>query len=158
MQNNMESSFKEDQSCDKRMGMYKNFRVGIVKAFDKSDTEIPVVTIEVFESCNGVDGPYIATYNLSIEVDPKFSVSNEDVGKWALVGFYMQGFKVAKGRSYISLKLRHFETFDQFGEVVGLTIKDTRTPDGTRLVFIPSAALETSREISDSCTFNKSLK
>jgi hypothetical protein len=77
----------------KRIGMDKNFRVGKIMFISKRQ----YMLIDVIEMCNEDDGNAIVprSYNLWIYIDDKWksNVTNDLIGQWVAVGFYMQSFR-----------------------------------------------------------------
>jgi hypothetical protein len=76
-----------------RIGMDKNFRVGRVKHVARDRKNI---LLDVIEYCNEDDGSVRpVNYNLWIYFDTKWDkhVSKDLLGKYVVVGFYMQSFR-----------------------------------------------------------------
>jgi hypothetical protein len=155
----MGSYFNEAQP---RQGMYKNFRVGVVKYFSKAkpnEGKPPHLLIEVIEVCDGVTGRYYSTYNLYVEVDRRFSerVGIASVGRWILFGFYVQSFK-DESRDYITtLKLRHYDEIDDDNRTI-IAIRESRNQESERTLIIPMEALQTATQITEQTQFNENGK
>ena len=146
------------ENDNQRLGMYKNFRVGLIKYFQRGVNGTPSTFLaEVVESCLGTSGKYFATYNLHVEVDRRFAenIDMSCVGKWVLFGFYIQSFRSGNGFSTV-LRLRHFEEIDSDGsatiEVLDHRIKDDNQ---TRSIIMPDVAFGLMKEISDKTKFNE---
>lgn len=135
-----------------RLGMYKNFRVGVIKYFQRATrADKNSILVEMVEACNGSEGEYFATYNLCIEVDERFApdLDMTCVGKWVLIGFYMQSFRTEKAFSTV-LKLRHYEELTSHN-VVRVEVFDHRSKDSenqTRTIYVPDNALNEMRTIT----------
>lgn len=149
---------KKEDSTPIRYGMYKNFRVGLVKYFNKGDGVRPDhLLVEVIESCVGESGNYYASYNLSIEVDKRFAdtISLSSVGRWVLVGFYIQSFKAESGFTTV-LKLRHYEELnDNNTTIIELVDPRIKNSDQLRGLVIPCNALATMHDISAKTKFQE---
>lgn len=149
MHQNMESSLP------RRLGMYKNFRVGVIKYFQTGNNSRDSILIEVVEPCYGTDINYFSTYNLIVEFDERYSdmVQYTSVGSWILFGFYIQSFR--KGNSFSTiLRLRHFEKLDNQGGLVSLTIRDQRT-ETDREMMVPKMAFDLMNDITNKTQFNE---
>lgn len=142
-------------SYSKRLGMYKNFRVGVIKYFQKSKSGKDSILVEVVEPCDGSSGRYYATYNLLVEFDDRYKaeVEDSDVGSWILFGFYIQSFK--NGTSYVTvLRLRHFELIGDSKHMVSINIVDPRTKED-RAMIIPGTAHTIMNNITNQTQFNE---
>jgi hypothetical protein len=152
------TQYFSDQEESKRYGMYKNYRVGVIKYYNKGkEGSQDSILVEVIESCNGASGSYFASYNLYLEVDKRFA-SNLDmssVGKWVLIGFYIQSFR-SQNAFDTSLKLRHYEEIES-NDTVRVEIFDPRIREGDQMrsLIIPNIALKLMQEISDKTKFNE---
>lgn len=138
-----------------RLGMYKNFRVGVIKYFQKSKSGKDSMLIEVVEPCHGSAGKYYATYNLHVEFDEKYQaeVEHSAVGSWVLFGFYIQSFKT---HSYYTtvLRLRHYETIPNTNSVFSVYVSDPRTKED-REIIIPTNAHALMNLITNQTQFNE---
>lgn len=141
-----------------RYGMYKNFRIGVVKYHNRGVSGAPsTILVEVVESCNGVAGTYFATYNLNIEIDRRYAenINASCVGRWILFGFYVQSFRSQDG-FVTALKLRHYEELD--GETQAtIEVMDHRSKEdnNTRSILVPDTAMRLMNEISEKTKFNE---
>lgn len=145
---------QDTTSSSQRFGMYKNFRVGVIKYFQKGAVRDSIL-VEVVEPCYGTTGNYYATYNLFVEFDDKYKADVEysNVGDWILFGFYIQSFKSENGFTTI-LRLRHFERMLDNKEVFKIEINDTRTR-AVRDVFVPGDAFKLMNQITNNTQFNE---
>lgn len=75
-----------------RIGMDKNFRVGIVRHVSSDKRNI---LVDVTEYCHDDNGIRPAQYNLWIYCDQKWEkrVKKSLLGKYVVVGFYIQSFR-----------------------------------------------------------------
>jgi hypothetical protein len=139
--------------------MYKNFRVGVVKYYDKGVNGKPDhILVEAIESCNGSDGVYFSSYNLLLEVDRKFApdLTLASVGRWILFGFYIQSFFDNDANKFVTtLKLRHYEELDS-KDVFRLRILDSRikNQEGAREVIAPTVACDVMYDIMNKTKYN----
>lgn len=158
MQSNTQFFSVPEEDNNKRYGMYKNFRVGILKYHKRGENgSNDSALIESIESCYGSSGSYYSSYNLYVDVDKKFSekISMSSVGKWVLFGFYIQSFRNDSSFT-TSLKLRHYEEFDST-DTVRIELFDPRIKDGDQMrgLTVPSIALKLMHEISEKTNFNE---
>jgi hypothetical protein len=148
----MYSSQKENSL---RYGMYKNYRVGCIKYYNKpTSNQNACILVEVVEYCIGSSGHYYASYNLNIEIDSRFTdmIGMHSVGKWIMFGFYIQSFKI--DNSFVTaLRLRHYEEVES--DVINtVEIVDFRNND-TRLLLVPEKAVNYMKEITDKTKFQE---
>lgn len=143
-------------SYSQRLGMYKNFRVGLIKFFQKGTGGRDSMLIEVVEYCNGTDGGYYSTYNLFVEFDDKYRAEVEytSVGSWVLFGFYIQSFKNSNGGFNTILRLRHFDPVSTESSLYSITVKDPRTKE-ERVIMVPAEAHKLMQEITNKTQFNE---
>lgn len=98
-----------------RVGMDKNFRVGVVKFItSKNFDEHQKILIDGYEECyNKLGEKYPANYNLwiSIPKDHQGTFNRDIVGKHCLVGFYMGALrdKDQNAKYDNHFQLKHFE-------------------------------------------------
>lgn len=142
--------------------MFKNFRVGNVKYYDKGTHNKPgYLFIEVIEECNGQREVYYATYNLYIEIDRRYTglIDSSCVGKWIMFGFYVQSFY--DGKNFYTLnKIRHYEEIEEGDTIVNVDIKNSRLihSDGVREISVPMNALNVIRAINKHTTFHENME
>lgn len=158
MQSNTQFFSVPEETDNKRYGMYKNFRIGIVKFYKKGENgSNDSALIESIESCYGTSGSYYASYNLYVDIDKKFSdkINMSSVGKWVLFGFYIQSFRGVSGFT-TALKLRHYEELESL-DSVRIELFDPRLQDVEKVrgLTVPSIALKLMHEISDKTKFNE---
>ncbi len=97
------------EEATSRRSMNKNYRVGKIKFFAKQTvgergTSAAAVMLRIVEWC----GERWASYHLWLSVDDRYTVSQDDVGRWAEIGFYIKGsFREKRGLITTDLKMRH---------------------------------------------------
>jgi hypothetical protein len=128
--------------------MNKNYRVGRIKYYAKQTTGprgiIPAaILLDIIEWC----GVRWSGYNLWVSVDEKHEVSQDDVGSWAEVGFYIKGsFREANGQIFNNLKMRHLTILGgDLTEDIVLGEDDFIKEED--MLTIPVSAANTAREI-----------
>lgn len=138
-----------------RLGMYKNYRVGCIKYYNKPHRgNNSYMLVDVIEYCHGSSGDYYASYNWHVEVDHRFAeeIGMHSVGKWIMFGVYVQSFK-ADNSFVTALRLRHYEELEDV-EVNTIEIVDYRNSE-KRVLIVPSTAMNYMKEITNKTKFQE---
>lgn len=127
-----------------RVGMYKNFRVGLVKFYEFGKDGAPDhLVVKCIEMCYGDSGVYFSTYLLYIEINKSFAkdLSLSSIGRWVLIGFYIQSFFGTTG-NVTTLKLRHYEELSSDEDVRVEISTKTKTREIHESHQIPKSAFD----------------
>lgn len=143
-----------------RFGMYKNFRVGVIRYFARGKNGAPDnILVECYESCHGASGQYFAKYNIYVEVDYRFcdGLNSASVGKWIMFGFYIKSNMDSITKTPVTkLRMRHYEEFSS-NEVTRIETINPKIDDDEEVseVQLPLVALQVMNEISNQTKYNE---